>query len=126
MTRASDEGDPRDAAHDRTCVRLYLKNVPYRAVEADVQRFCEAVADGSNAYEVVLPKERHGKRRPMGIAFVTLILPLGVDPELWRELDSRYLAGRKITVELENGRRNRPADQDNGEGIEHGEQSDLG
>ncbi len=107
-------------------MRLYLKNVPFRAVELDVAQFCEAVAAGASAYEVVLPREPKGKRRPLGIAFVTLILPLGADPKLWESLDNRYMAGRKITVELERGRRNRAGGADNGEGIDHGEQPNLG
>lgn len=69
-------------------MRLWLGNVPYKADQHDVARFCLPVG---NTLSVSLPIHRDSRLRKE-YAFVTLRLYAGLADDAWRQLDGQFMA----------------------------------
>jgi cold-inducible RNA-binding protein len=77
-------------------VELWIAGLPWTAEEQDVAAFLDEFGE---AVEVRLIRERH-TGRSRGFCFVTLSMHAGIDVEAWREANGRYIAGRRIIVQL--------------------------
>lgn len=68
-------------------IRLWLGNVPYKADQHDVSRFCLPVG---NALSVSLPVHRDSRLRKEYV-FVSLRLYAGLPDDAWRVLDQQFM-----------------------------------
>jgi len=84
----SDDDERSDGVAVRHEVRLWLGNVPYRADQHDVARFCLPVG---NALSVSLPVHRDTRLRKEYV-FVSLRLYAGLAIDAWRQLGGQFMA----------------------------------